>query len=157
MRSGEPILNCQRGFTYLGILVILAISGIAMAMTGEVWQQKMQREREQTLLYVGEAYRQAITSYYMASPGGAKEFPVTIGDLILDKRFPVVRRHLRKAYLDPMIKRQEMGLVRVSNRIVGVYSLSKQKPIRKTGFSEQQKDFENAKTYQDWKFVYSAN
>lgn len=42
----------------------------------------------------------------------------------------------------------------ISKRIVGVYSLSEKKPIKKDKFPEQFAKFSEAATYRDWKFVY---
>ena len=43
----------QAGFSYMGLLAIIAIAGIGMAGTGLVWHQDAQREREKELLFVG--------------------------------------------------------------------------------------------------------
>lgn len=42
----------------------------------------------------------------------------------------------------------------LEKRITGVYSLSERKPIKKSQFPEHYKKFSEAKTYQDWQFVY---
>ncbi|QOJ22403.1 MAG: hypothetical protein HRU78_01045 [Gammaproteobacteria bacterium] len=42
----------------------------------------------------------------------------------------------------------------IDKRIVGVYSLSEKKPIKKDKFPEQFAKFSEAVTYRDWKFVY---
>lgn len=42
----------------------------------------------------------------------------------------------------------------ISKRIVGVYSQSEKKPIKKDKFPEQFAKFSEAVTYRDWKFVY---
>ncbi len=42
----------------------------------------------------------------------------------------------------------------ISKRIVGVYSLSEKKPIKKDKFPEHFAKFSEALTYQDWQFVY---
>ncbi len=42
----------------------------------------------------------------------------------------------------------------ISKRIIGVYSLSEKKPIKKGKFPEHFAKFSEALTYQDWKFVY---
>ena len=42
----------------------------------------------------------------------------------------------------------------ISKRIIGVYSLSERKPIKKDKFPEHFAKFSEALTYQDWKFVY---
>lgn len=42
----------------------------------------------------------------------------------------------------------------IGTRIIGVYSLSERKPIKKDKFPEVYAKFSEAKTYQDWKFIY---
>ncbi len=42
----------------------------------------------------------------------------------------------------------------LGKRIVGVYSLSQRKPIKKDRFPEQYSKFNEAQSYQDWQFVY---
>lgn len=52
------------GFTYLAVLAMIAIIGIALAVTGEVWHIALKREKERELLFVGDQFRRAINSYY---------------------------------------------------------------------------------------------
>lgn len=47
----------QKGFTYLGLLFVVALMGIALAATGSLWVVERQREREQELLFVGDQIR----------------------------------------------------------------------------------------------------
>lgn len=140
------------GFTFIGILIIVALSGIALSMVGTVWHQSIQREREKELLFIGNQYRNAIISYYESTPGGVKQYPKTLQDLILDKRYPVVKRHLRKLYADPMSK-QAWGLITQQNLIIGVYSQSRQVAIKKSGFPSNYERFAETTTYDEWKFI----
>lgn len=154
------------GFVYLWALFAVAVAGIVMAGTGQVWQIKLQREKETELLFIGEQFRKAVMSYYN-SPGGTKEYPKSLEDLIEDKRLPVTRRHLRKIFVDPITNTAEWGLVEeappntgtvatsnVNVKIIGVHSLSEKKPIKKEKFPEHYKKFSEALTYRDWKFAY---
>lgn len=43
----------------------------------------------------------------------------------------------------------------IDKRIIGVYSLSEKKPIKKDKFPEQFAKFSEAMTYRDWKFTYN--
>ena len=150
-------LQCKAsnaGFTFIGLLVVIAISGIALAGVGIVWHQEMQREREKDLLYIGNAYRQAIGQYYETSPNGLKQYPTALKDLVLDNRFPVVKRHLRKLYIDPVTNSNKWGLEIQAGRIVGVYSLSDLKALKKSGFFASDEAFKQGTTYSDWKFIY---
>ena len=58
MRNGS--VDAQRGFTYLALLVAVALLGIGLAAGSELWSQTRQREREQELLYIGAQFRRAI-------------------------------------------------------------------------------------------------
>jgi type II secretory pathway pseudopilin PulG len=146
-----------RGFSYLGIMVTLAIAAIAMQGAASLWQQQSQRSNEALLLEVGEAYRLAIGRYYESTPQAVKQYPGSLEELLEDKRFPVPKRHLRKVYADPFAVKQGMRLILKDGRIIGVYSPSTLVPIRRNGFQDTQADFQAAKHYSDWKFVYEPN
>lgn len=146
-----------RGFSYLGIMVTLAIAAIAMQGAASLWQQQSQRSNETLLLEVGEAYRLAIGRYYESTPQAVKQYPASLEELLEDKRFPVPKRHLRKVYADPFAVKQGMRLILRDGRIIGVYSPSTLVPIRRNGFQDAQADFQAAKHYSDWRFVYEPN
>jgi len=142
------------GFTYLGLLIFMAIAGVGMAGIGTLTSVQLQRERETELLFVGEQFRRAIESYYRLTPGPVKMFPKNLQELVEDKRFPKPIRHLRRIYLDPVTGSQDWGIVSFGGRIMGVYSLSLQAPRKKAGFAEPQAEFAKAQTYRDWRFTY---
>ena len=144
----------QTGFTYMGVLMLIAIAGIGMAGVGLVWHQNAQRENEKELLFVGEEYRKAIGSYYESSPAAVKQFPQSLDDLLLDKRFPNTKRHIRKLYADPDTRNKEWGLIKQQEQITGIYSVSKLAPIKKFGFADQYEIFSTAVEYNEWKFNY---
>lgn len=134
--------------------MIVAISGIALAGVGIVWHQHTQRENEKELLYIGEQYRKAILSYYENSPTGIQQFPKELKDLLTDERIPDKKiHHIRKLYADPISHGKPWELVRQGDRITGVYSASKDSPIRKVDFPAPYESFAEAKSYQDWKFL----
>lgn len=144
----------QSGFTYIGILMIIAISGIALAGVGIVWHKHTQRENEKELLYIGEQYRKAILSYYENSPTGLQQFPKELKDLLTDERMPDKKiHHIRKLYADPISHGNPWELVRQGDQITGIYSASKASPIKKVGFPAPNESFAEAKSYQDWKFI----
>ena len=145
----------QAGFTYMGLLMVVAIAGIGMSGVGIVWHQESQREREKELLFIGAEYRKAIGSYYENSPSGIKQYPQTLQELLLDKRFPAIKRHIRQLYADPFAKGNEKwNLVLEQGQIKGVYSTAELKPIKKFGFSVADESFSDASTYSDWRFIY---
>ncbi|MDH0301871.1 MULTISPECIES: type II secretion system protein [unclassified Pseudomonas] len=145
--------NGEAGFTYLGVLLLIAVSSVALAATGSLWATSVQRERERQLLWVGGQYAQALRSYYRASPGLA-QYPRDLGELLEDNRFPSPQRHLRRLYPDPLGGADDWGLLRsVDGRITGVYSRSRATPRKRSGFDAQWSGFEGLEHYSDWQFV----
>jgi len=129
--------------------------GIALAGTGTVWHTEVRREKERELLFVGDQFRRAIAQYYERSPGGDKRFPRSLDDLLLDKRYPATQRYLRRVYPDP-ITGKAWGFVKgPEDRIVGVYSLSQDAPLKRAGFPTNYEEFEGKEHYREWRFVYS--
>lgn len=145
------------GFTYIGLLIFIALMGIGLALAGQVWHTATQREKEKELLFVGDQFRTAITRYYEGSPGGVKKFPASLEDLLDDRRYPATKRHLRKIYRDPMTGEAGWGMVESpTGGIMGVYSLSKSEPRKIAGFRVRDEAFTDAVSYADWKFGYTA-
>jgi len=133
-------------------MIFIAITGIGLSVAGLSWQYQVRSEKEQQLLFVGGQFRLAIKSYYEAAQGDAKLYPLTLNDLLLDRRMPNVRRHLRQIYLDPITGKLDWGLVTQQGRIVGVFSPSTLAPLKHSGFNDADKSFSVAKSYQDWIF-----
>lgn len=146
------------GFTYLSLLLIVAITGAALAAAGGLWSHAAQRERERELLFVGEQYRQAIALYYWRTPGVVHEYPKSLEVLLEDKRYPMPQRYLRRIYRDPMTGTTDWGIVEAPGGagIMGVYSKSEEIPIKSGNFPQRWASFEMARSYTDWKFVFSA-
>lgn len=147
----------QRGFTFIGLMMVISISGILLAAVGTVWRQDVQREREKDLLYYGDAYRRAITQYYDQTPSGIKQFPKKLTDLVTDRRFPKPRHHIRVLYPNPITEDGSWQLIRVAGRIQGVSTNSEQVPIKISGFPTMYASFEQAQSYADWQFVYQKD
>lgn len=153
MRTGSGAAGRQRGFTYLGVLFLVALMGAALAGAGQLWGTASQRARERELLWVGSQYAQALRSYYRSSVGTA-QYPERLEDLLEDKRVPTVRRHLRRLYPDPITGSLDWGLVRsFDGRITGVYSRSEREPLRTGNFPPQWSDFAGTTSYSSWRFV----
>lgn len=145
----------QFGFTYIALLLIVALLGVGLATKGMEWQTASQRDKEAELLFIGEEFRQAIALYYYRTPGQVNEYPKSLDDLIRDSRFPVVQRYLRRIYRDPMTRKAEWGLVHTPNgRIMGVHSLSRDQPLKTGNFSEMNKEFSNKRVYAEWRFMF---
>jgi len=145
-------LGLQRGYTYIGLLVIVVILGLMLTVVSRVWTMTVQREREAQLLWVGHAYRNAIASYYVH--GG--QFPQSLQQLLQDDRSPVPLRHLRQLYPDPMTGAADWTLISdpTSQHIMGVASSSKATPIKRKGFELGDAVFADTDCYCSWQFVY---
>ena len=140
----------QAGFTYIAVLIAVAIVGTGLAAVGQVWQTLLQRDREKELLYVGNQFRKAIDRYYV----GNRRYPLRLEDLVLDDRHPGIKRHVRKIFVDPMTGRAEWGTVKLADgQVVGVYSLSNAKPLKKAGFHAHDTHFEGKEKYSEWRFM----
>lgn len=146
--SGE-----QAGFTYIVLLIWVALIGASLAAVGQVWQTVVQRDRESELLFVGNQFRQAIQRYYASN----QRYPSRLEDLILDNRNAGIKRHLRKIFIDPMTGQADWGTLKLNDgQIVGVYSLSEGEPMKKAGFRMRDAGLENKTRYSDWVFMAST-
>lgn len=124
-------MPAQRGFTYVALMVFLAIVALGSAMTLEVQSTVGQRDAEKELLAIGGEFNQAFASYYRQTPGGARRFPDRLEDLVEDPRFPGVKRHLRRLYADPLTGRKAWGPIPApGGGIMGVFSLAEGTPMR---------------------------
>ena len=152
MSSGK---RAQRGFTYLAMLIAVALIGVGLVAGSEVWSHSRQREKEQELLFIGEQVRRAIGQYYERTPGAVKRYPEKLQDLLEDKRYVTRQRYLRRLYVDPMTGKPEWGVVAApEGGVMGVYSLSTEKPVKAANFSQELMAFEGAQHYNQWRFIY---
>jgi hypothetical protein len=104
---------------------------------------------------MGQAYRNAIRSYYDNAPGSAHSYPRDFDALLLDGRSTRRLRPLRKLYRDPVSGSADWGIVRTPDgAIKGVYSLSNLKPLKTGGFPPELESFNKARRYSQWLFVY---
>lgn len=101
----------QRGFTYLWVLVAVAILGIGLMAVSEVWVTTVRRQKLEQLDWIGAQFTQAIGSYYQSGPGGAHVYPATLQDLLEDRRFVTTRRHLRSVYANPFTGKPDWELL----------------------------------------------
>lgn len=147
-------LRRQRGFTYIGALVLVALLGIGLAAAGQVWHTAQKREKERELLFIGQQFRLALYQYAKQTPDKGKRAPSSLEELLRDPRHPVTLRHLRKIYPDPMTGTAEWGLVKgPGGEILGVHSLSAEEPLKKANFALADRRFEGTKKYSDWVFM----
>ncbi len=159
-RYGSPVerAGTQHGFTYVAVLAILALLGVALAAIGTRWADRVQREREQDLLRVGQLYAEAILAYHRGSPGSDKTWPKNLQDLLLDPRMLSTVRYLRAPYGDPMVPGQPLGLVRAADDTIrGVYSTSAATPFQEGTVDLGVTVLAPARHYSDWQFIPKAD
>ncbi len=148
-----------KGYTYFGVLFVVVLISLALSGAAGVWQFQIQREKEQQLVFIGNQYTQAIAGYYHSAPGGLKHYPKSIAELLRDPRYPTVKRHLRKPWLDPFTLKNDWGLIRTKQGgIAGVFSQAEGVPIKQAGFGSETLDklLSGKINYQQWKFIYIA-
>ena len=151
----------SRGFTYLALLAAIIIIGISMGAAGKYWQNILQREKEEELLFRGDQYVKAIERYSRAIPGLAVRSPSSIDDLLSDSKL-MGRRHLRKKFKDPITGEDFVEIFSTTGgqvrQLIGVHSSSDKEPLKQSNFPADPpyfKDFEGKKKYSEWRFVYS--
>lgn len=143
----------QGGYTYLLVLFLVAGLGLISAGVGQTWQARAQREKEAELIAVGVEMARALRHYHEHGPEAAKIWPLTLEELVRDKRFPSIERHLRRVYRDPLTGQAEWGLIREQGRIVGIHSLSEGRPFRRHALPpELGEAAEGADSYREWVF-----
>jgi type II secretory pathway pseudopilin PulG len=145
----------QGGYTYLALLILLAIISIAAAASAELGAIYQRRMAEKELLAVGAEFQRALQSYSSSTPVGQPTQPRTLEELLRDPRYPNVVRHLRKVYEDPMTGKADWVLVMSPDgqTIVGIHSASHAHPIQISHFPAAFQGFANKKCYTDWIFV----
>ncbi len=147
----------QRGFTYLGLIILLAVIALVGAAGLKMGSVLQRAAAEQELLDIGAAFSDALGSYAAATPKGQPPQPPSLQDLLKDPRFPDTRRHLRKLFVDPITGSSEWGIMRLGGQdrggVIGVYSLSQAKPFKQANFDARFQNFENKVHLSDWKFT----
>lgn len=162
----------QHGFTFVAILIFLAILGVASMATITSAEFFTRRSAEGELLAIGEEFNQAFLSYYNRSPAGTRRFPAKLEDLVRDPRFPGTVRHLRRVYPDPLTGKTEWGLLKSpEGGLAGVYSKAPGEPLRHIDLlietaapppgttlssapAQSVPEAPVATTYADWRFGY---
>ena len=149
--------SVQRGFSYLWVLLLVALLGMSVGFAWEIHSTSVRRDREAELLAIGRQFRVAIGRYHEAMPMGRREYPASLEDLLFDKRVSGGRRHLRKVFVDPMTGKPDWVLVRVAGRVVGVHSRSDAVPIKQGAFEAEDAGFAGKQAYHEWKFTYPSD
>jgi len=146
------------GFTYLSLMIVVAIIGLVTASAIKLGAVLQRARAEQELLRIGAEFSDALQSYADATPAGKPSQPASLKDLLKDPRFPTVRRHLRKLYVDPMTGKAEWGIVYLGEKtgVVAVYSLAEDKPVKIGNFPSRFTGFEGKAHISDWKFTMTG-
>jgi type II secretory pathway pseudopilin PulG len=140
------------GFTYIGLLVAVAIMGIMWAAAGTLWSVAAQRDKEAELLFIGHQFRNAISRYYAAN---GFRYPRELADLLNDESSAVPRHFIRQVYRDPMTGESDWQLIRAADGgVMGVASRSKAKSIKRANFTLLDSGFKDMESYSDWQFIY---
>lgn len=153
MHSGRR----QSGFTYVGLLIAVALIALAAVTVLESGAQWQLRGQEAELLAIGQEFRAALKSYAEATPLGQPDAPQELTELLRDPRQPGIKRHLRRIYPDPLTGQRAWGLVRrPDGRIVGIHSLSRSPTLRRSGFPAGLEAFAAAQRHDEWIFALQA-
>jgi type II secretory pathway pseudopilin PulG len=146
--------RADRGFTYLGVLLLVALIGLALGAGAQGASPPAPRERGAQLLWVGHAYRAAITRYWARQ----RAYPQRLEELLGGPPdSPIPFRSLRRLYPDPMTNAVDWVLLPApGGGIMGVASRSKRAPIKTHGFDDADREFEKARSYSDWLFAFQA-
>jgi type II secretory pathway pseudopilin PulG len=155
MNTERAVSTGFEGFAMLALLIVVALMGLALTSASAVWSTQSKRDKEAELLHIGGEFKRAIESYVKSS-SGAPQYPLALEDLVKDPRFPNVKRHLRRIYIDPLTGKTEWGLVKLGDAVIGVYSIASGTPLKTANLGEEVSTTESVNSYADWKFVYRA-
>jgi type II secretory pathway pseudopilin PulG len=146
------------GFTYLGMLILLAVLGLVGAAGLKMGTLLQRAAAEEELLEIGAQFSEALRSYAAATPQGQPQQPPSLQDLLKDPRFPNPRRHLRKIFVDPVTGKAEWGILYIGDKVgvLGVYSLSNARPLKVANFDIRFLGMENREHISDWKFLMAG-
>jgi len=141
------ILISQCGVTYLMVMFLIVMMGIAMTALGKQWSVAVQRDREAELLFRGNRILVAIQSfasdYQTKKATRPNQYPLSLEELTKPPK-----RYLQAVYKDPMTG-QDFDLIKAGAEIRGVRSRSKAEPLDRVRF-------QNAKAYNQVTFQVQA-
>lgn len=160
MPTGKPPIHRHgrlgaRGFTWWGLLLVLAVSGASLAALGSSWSQHAQREREAELRFRGEQIREAIGRYRSAREPAA--WPRSLDELLTDERGGFEggpRHHLRRRWADPFTGQADWELLPApapETGFVGVRSRSAAPRLSLQGAAA----LDGEPRVSDWRFVHT--
>jgi type II secretory pathway pseudopilin PulG len=156
-RSGCAARGRSRagGWALLTALLSAMLIGLSATAAQISLRIEREREREQQLLMIGREFVAALRSYRDAAGVTQPELPRQLSDLVEDRRAISVMRHLRRIPVDPLTGKEDWGLVRQGDRIIGIHSQATRAPLTRRGFPADFADFDKAARLSDWRFVLS--
>lgn len=122
-----------RGYSYLAVLFLVALTAAGLAALGQAWSTAAQREKERELAFRGGEIARAIAAYARASPQPPAQYPKRLEDLLSDERGFKPRHHLRRLYADPFTGEADWELLPEAgqpDRFSAVRSRSEQPLLR---------------------------
>ncbi|MEV4778261.1 type II secretion system protein [Burkholderia sp. LMU1-1-1.1] len=154
----RPRKRRDGGFTYLSLIILVAIIGLVSASALKLGSVLQRSRAEQELLDIGAAFSDALQSYANATPAGFPPQPPSLKELLKDPRFPTVRRHLRKVFVDPMTGKAEWGITYLGDKVgvLAVYSLSDAKPVKIGNFPQRFQGLAGKQKISEWRFAASG-
>ncbi len=134
----------QDGITYIGLLLVIVLIGIATAALTPMWHTIVQRDKEAELLFRLGEFRRGIARYRQDHG----RFPKKLEDLLEDKTQLQIRRYLRRIYPDPMTGAADWKLETIEDKtgiVAGIRDLHSQSTAE--GFRVIP---DKGKRYSDW-------
>lgn len=147
----------ERGFSYLALLIAVAIIGAMSAGAVSIGANLERRAAEEELLFIGTQFQAAFQSYRSATAPGQSPFPHDLEELVRDMRGSSVRRHIRKIYFDPLTGRRDWGIIDApGGRISAVHSMAEGHPIKEANFPPGLESLMAQSNYSGWVFGNGA-
>lgn len=150
----RPTLSREDGFAYVMVLAAVAVLAVMAGTASTLVSYEVKHDKEEELIFRGQAYEHAIRDYYLSAPEGTEPvFPSRPEDLLLDPRY-LHKRYVRSLYPDPFgvgwkwVKSTDGGLM-------GVASRSNEAPLKKANFPPECAGFAAAARYSDWVFLFT--
>ncbi len=134
----------ESGITYIGLLLVIVLIGIATAALTPMWHTIVQRDKEAELLFRLGEFRRGIARYRQDHG----RFPKKLEDLLEDKTQIQIRRYLRRIYPDPMTGAADWKLETIVDKtgiVAGIRDLHSQSDAE--GFRVIP---DKGKRYSDW-------
>lgn len=148
----------NKGFTYIAVMMLVVVMGIALSMAGRYWSTVAKRDREEELLFRGDQIRKGIEAYYKWTAqkhGGTGIYPESLEELLKSKFSAAPKRFLRRIYKDPVTGKADWVIITdPSKRVIGVRSASDEEPLKTSNFPLVYRNFEGKTKYSDWVFAH---